>query len=151
MRLGFMVDQKGKIPVKIVARTFASGKTEKLVYQCLSDLELPCGKNDSIEKDDFTFDKFYELYHKICPRNDIEELFRSITQGKADTINVDQFINFLNEKQRDPRLNEILYPLYEDKRATEIINTYEQSEEARNESGWTRFTSFISINYTITG
>lgn len=87
-----------------------------------------------MEKDDFTFDKFYALYHKICPRNDIEELFRSITQGKADTINVDQFINFLNEKQRDPRLNEILYPLYDDKRATEIINTYEQSEEARNES-----------------
>lgn len=95
-----------------------------------------------MEKDDFTFDKFYALYHKICPRNDIEELFRSITQGKADTINVDQFINFLNEKQRDPRLNEILYPLYEDKRATEIINTYEQSEEARNESGWNIFKSF---------
>jgi phosphatidylinositol phospholipase C beta len=29
-----------------------------------------------VPKADFTFDKFYELYHKICPRNDIEELFR---------------------------------------------------------------------------
>lgn len=37
----------------------------------------------------------------------------------------------MNEKQRDPRLNEILYPLYDEKRALEIINTYEQSEEAR--------------------
>lgn len=53
------------------------------------------------------------------------------TQGKAEDINIEQFINFLNEKQRDPRLNEILYPLYDDKRAYEIINTYEQSEEAR--------------------
>lgn len=52
------------------------GKTEKLVYQCLSDLGLPSGKNESVPKADFTFDKFYELYHKICPRNDIEELFR---------------------------------------------------------------------------
>lgn len=56
------------------------------------------------------------------------------TQGKADSINVDQFINFLNEKQRDPRLNEILYPLYDEKRATEIIDTYEQDEEALQKS-----------------
>lgn len=51
------------------------------------------------------------------------------TQGKANEINIDQFIVFLNDKQRDPRLNEILYPLYDEKRALEIINTYEQSEE----------------------
>lgn len=47
---------------------------------------------------------------------------------------MEQFITFLNEKQRDPRLNEILYPLYDEKRAVEIINTYEQDETARNES-----------------
>uniref|UniRef100_A0A1B6DJU1 1-phosphatidylinositol 4,5-bisphosphate phosphodiesterase n=2 Tax=Clastoptera arizonana TaxID=38151 RepID=A0A1B6DJU1_9HEMI len=138
MRLGFLTDPKGKVPVKVVARTFASGKTEKLVYQCLSDLSLPSGKNDVIEPADFTFDKFYELYHKICPRNDIEELFQQITQGKADSINLDQFINFLNEKQRDPRLNEILYPLYDEKRALEIIITYEQNEEAKNEKKLTK-------------
>ncbi|XP_068628021.1 1-phosphatidylinositol 4,5-bisphosphate phosphodiesterase [Battus philenor] len=132
MRLCFLTDPRGKVPVKVVARTFASGKTEKLVYQCLSELGLPSGKNEAMEKEAFTFDKFYALYHKICPRNDIEELFRSITQGKSDRINLDQFVNFLNEKQRDPRLNEILYPLYDDKRALEIITDYEQNEEAKN-------------------
>lgn len=138
MRLGFLTDPKGKVPVKVVARTFASGKTEKLVYQCLSDLGLPSGKNDVIEPEDFTFDKFYDLYHKICPRNDIEELFQSITLGKTETISVKQFIIFLNEKQRDPRLNEILYPLYDEKRAAEIISTYEQDEQARNERKLTK-------------
>lgn len=78
MRLGFQVDVKGRVPVKVVARTFASGKTEKMVYQCLSDLGLPSDKSGTMEKDDFTFDKFYALYHKICPRNDIEDLFRSM-------------------------------------------------------------------------
>lgn len=78
MRLGFQVDVKGRVPVKVVARTFASGKTEKMIYQCLSDLGLPSGKSDTMERDDFTFDKFYELYHKVCPRNDIEELFRTM-------------------------------------------------------------------------
>jgi phosphatidylinositol phospholipase C beta len=56
------------------------------------------------------------------------------TEGKGETINVDQFINFLNEKQRDPRLNEILYPLYDEKRALEIINDYEPSEQLKAES-----------------
>lgn len=138
MRLGFLTDPRGKVPVKVVARTFASGKTEKFVFQYMSDLGLPSGKNDVIEPEDFTFDKFYDLYHKICPRNDIEELFQSITQGKADTINVDQFITFLNEKQRDPRLNEILYPLYDEKRAAEIISTYEQDEQAKSERKLTK-------------
>lgn len=78
MRLCFLTDPRGKVPVKVVARTFASGKTEKLVYQCLSELGLPAGKNEAMEKEAFTFDKFYALYHKICPRNDIEELFRSM-------------------------------------------------------------------------
>ncbi|XP_043683288.1 1-phosphatidylinositol 4,5-bisphosphate phosphodiesterase-like isoform X1 [Vespula pensylvanica] len=138
MRLRMLVDPNGKVPVRVVARTFASGKTEKLVYQCLSDLNLPSGKNDVIEPDDFTFDAFYALYHKICPRNDIEELFQSITQGKADTINLEQLITFLNEKQRDPTLNEILYPLYDEKRALEIINDYEQNETARNQKTMTK-------------
>ncbi|XP_071635792.1 1-phosphatidylinositol 4,5-bisphosphate phosphodiesterase isoform X3 [Temnothorax longispinosus] len=142
MRLRMLVDPNGKVPVKVVARTFASGKTEKLVYQCLSELGLPSGKNDVIEPDDFTFDAFYALYHKICPRNDIEELFQSITQGKGrtegDTINLEQLITFLNEKQRDPTLNEILYPLYDEKRAMEIINDYEQNEVARNEKTMTK-------------
>ncbi|KAF5282018.1 hypothetical protein FQA39_LY00542 [Lamprigera yunnana] len=138
MRLCFLSDPKGKVPVKVIARTFASGKTEKYVYQCLAELGLPSGKNDLIEPNQFTFDKFYALYHKICPRNDIEELFRSITQGKADYINIDQFIIFLNDKQRDPRLNEILYPLYDEKRAAEIISTYEQDEESTKLNRFTK-------------
>ena len=35
-------------------------------------------------------------------------------------------IEFLNEKQRDPRLNEILYPHYNENRVMEIIRTYEK-------------------------
>lgn len=49
MRLRMLVDPNGKVPVKVVAKTFASGKTEKLVYQCLSDLGLPSGKVGIIE------------------------------------------------------------------------------------------------------
>ena len=56
------------------------------------------------------------------------------TEGKAETIELGQFINFMNDCQRDPRLNEILYPLYDEKRSLEIICTYEQDEQNRNSS-----------------
>ncbi|KRG07134.1 1-phosphatidylinositol 4,5-bisphosphate phosphodiesterase isoform X2 [Drosophila mojavensis] len=131
MRLSYCVEKSGKIPVKTLAKTFASGKTEKLVYTCIKDAGLPDDKNATMTKEQFTFDKFYALYHKVCPRNDIEELFTSITKGKQDFISLEQFIQFMNEKQRDPRMNEILYPLYEEKRCTEIINDYENDEEKK--------------------
>ena len=35
----------------------------------------------------------------------------------------------MNDKQRDPRLNEMLYPLYTEKRCTEIITMHEKDEE----------------------
>ncbi|XP_043784709.1 1-phosphatidylinositol 4,5-bisphosphate phosphodiesterase-like [Apis laboriosa] len=138
MRLSFQVDPKGKVPVKVISKTFASGKTEKLVYQGLADMGLPSGKSDKIEPKDFTFEKFKNLYFKICPRNDIEELFQSITKGKSDTISLEQLVQFMNEKQRDPRLNEILYPLYDEKRCTEIINDYEEDEKAKSNKSLTK-------------
>ena len=48
------------------------------------------------------------------------------TGGKSNEINIKQMIEFLNEKQRDPRLNEILYPHYNENRVMEIIRTYEK-------------------------
>ena len=38
-------------------------------------------------------------------------------------------IEFLNDKQRDPRLNEILYPHYNKTRVREIISTYEPDQK----------------------
>lgn len=53
-------------------------------------------------------------------------------------MTLEQLINFLNEKQRDPRLNEILYPLYDEKRGKEIIETYEQDDAARTANRLTK-------------
>ncbi|KAG7465861.1 hypothetical protein MATL_G00158310 [Megalops atlanticus] len=130
MKLSFLTNVNGKIPVRSITRTFASGKTEKGIFQALKDLGLPSGKNDEIEHAAFTFDRFYALTQKICPRTDIEELFRKLG-GKRDYLGIDQLVSFLNENQRDPRLNEILFPFYDSKRALQIINTYEQDAELR--------------------
>ncbi|CAM4642701.1 unnamed protein product [Leuciscus chuanchicus] len=128
MRLSFLTNVNGKIPVRSITRTFASGKTEKGIFQALKDLGLPSGKNDEIEHEIFTFDKFYSLTQKICPRTDIEELFRKFKGDKSDYISVDRLVHFLNENQRDPRLNEILFPFFDCKCAFQIIERYEPDE-----------------------
>ncbi|KAJ8290553.1 hypothetical protein GJAV_G00014400 [Gymnothorax javanicus] len=131
IKLSFLTNVNGKIPVRSITRTFASGKTEKGIFQALKDLGLPSGKNDEIEHSAFTFDKFYALTQKICPRTDIEELFRKLNGDKSDYLNADQLVNFLNDNQRDPRLNEILFPFYDPKRALRIIETYELDPDLR--------------------
>ncbi|XP_035672368.1 1-phosphatidylinositol 4,5-bisphosphate phosphodiesterase beta-4-like isoform X1 [Branchiostoma floridae] len=128
MRLSLQVSPSGKIPVRSITRTFASGKTEKMVFQSLKDLGLPNGKNDEIEPADFTFEKFFELYKKICPRTDIDDLFHKLNGGK-EYLTVDQIIKFLNEQQRDPRLNEILFPFFDRKRVVALIQKYEVDPE----------------------
>ncbi|XP_053344485.1 1-phosphatidylinositol 4,5-bisphosphate phosphodiesterase beta-4-like isoform X2 [Clarias gariepinus] len=131
MRLSFLTNVNGKIPVRGITRTFGSGKTEKGIFQALKELGLPSGKNDEIDHSVFTFDVFYALTQKICPRTDIEELFKKINEDKSDYLTVDQLVSFLNENQRDPRLNEILFPFYDPKRVMQIIEKYERDEDLK--------------------
>jgi phosphatidylinositol phospholipase C beta len=51
------------------------------------------------------------------------------TGGQSEDITTSQLVEFLNEKQRDPRLNEILYPHYNATRVKEIIAAYEPDQE----------------------
>ncbi|KAM3173858.1 1-phosphatidylinositol 4,5-bisphosphate phosphodiesterase beta-4 [Hymenolepis weldensis] len=100
-------------------------------FQCYLPT-TPCSEpNDEVEPSEFTFERFYELYHKICPRTDIEELFKSLSHGK-DTISAEKMIEFLNEVQRDPRLNEILYPYANHQTIRYIQETYDSRDKNSN-------------------
>jgi phosphatidylinositol phospholipase C, beta len=44
MRIKLQLNNDKKIPVRSVTRTFASGKNEKFIFQCLKDLGFPSGK-----------------------------------------------------------------------------------------------------------
>lgn len=43
-------------------------------------------------------------------------------------MSTSQLVDFLNKTQRDPRLNEILYPYANPARAKEIISQYEPNK-----------------------
>lgn len=52
-------------------------------------------------------------------------MFRS---GQKEFLTKDKLINFLNEEQRDPRLNEILFPFFDNERTQQLIAKYETDE-----------------------
>uniref|UniRef100_A0A1I8A7N8 Phosphoinositide phospholipase C n=1 Tax=Steinernema glaseri TaxID=37863 RepID=A0A1I8A7N8_9BILA len=148
------LNDRHKIPIRNIVKTFSSGKPEKMVHKCLSDLGLAGDKyvvtirrtwqrnmrnlikcstarkhkeREELDVELFTFEKFLRLYHKICPRTDVQELFVKLS-GQKEYLTRDRLINFLNDEQRDPRLNEILFPFFDNDRVQQLIAKYETDE-----------------------
>ncbi|KAK0413694.1 hypothetical protein QR680_006946 [Steinernema hermaphroditum] len=148
------LNDRHKIPIRNIVKTFSSGKPEKMVHKCLSDLGLAGDKyvvtirrtwqrnirnlvkcstarkqkeREELDVELFTFEKFLRLYHKICPRTDVQELFVKLS-GQKEYLTRDRLINFLNDEQRDPRLNEILFPFFDNDRVQQLIAKYEIDE-----------------------
>ena len=65
------------------------------------------------------------------PRLFINWSFHFMCRGakKKPYLTAAQFVEFLNNYQRDPRLNEILFPYYDTERAMNFINTYEPNAQ----------------------
>ncbi|GMR59752.1 hypothetical protein PMAYCL1PPCAC_29947 [Pristionchus mayeri] len=154
-RLCLATNERRKIPMKNIIRMFEAGKPEKMVQKCMSDLGLGgdkfietlsnrsmmrkmrslamCGAKRKKEREEldvelFTFEKFLRLYHKICPRTDVQELFVKLS-GQKEYLTRERIVTFLNEEQRDPRLNEILFPFFDIPRVQQLIAKYETDDK----------------------
>ncbi|XP_074629145.1 1-phosphatidylinositol 4,5-bisphosphate phosphodiesterase beta-1-like isoform X3 [Acropora palmata] len=122
---------EGKIPVRNILKymTTSSKEDKKRVLEALQSVGLPHGKNDSISPDQFGFEKFWAFYNRLCDRQDIDKIFAEIGAKKKPYLTVDQLVDFLNNKQRDPRLNEILFPYCTCEKAQAIIDKYEPNKD----------------------
>ncbi|XP_002052073.3 1-phosphatidylinositol 4,5-bisphosphate phosphodiesterase classes I and II isoform X4 [Drosophila virilis] len=129
-KLCLQVDKSGRIPVKNIIKLFAQNKEDrKRVEKALDVTGLPSGKVDSISVSKFQFEDFYNLYKYLTQRSEVERLFDSIVgNSKRKCMSIAQLVEFLNKTQRDPRLNEILYPYANNARAKELIQQYEPNK-----------------------
>ncbi|XP_023165952.2 1-phosphatidylinositol 4,5-bisphosphate phosphodiesterase classes I and II isoform X2 [Drosophila hydei] len=129
-KLCLQVDKSGRIPVKNIIKLFAQNKEDrKRVEKALDVTGLPSGKVDSISVSKFQFEDFYNLYKYLTQRSEVERLFDSIVgNAKRKCMSIAQLVEFLNKTQRDPRLNEILYPYANPARAKELIQQYEPNK-----------------------
>ncbi|PFX28836.1 1-phosphatidylinositol 4,5-bisphosphate phosphodiesterase beta-1 [Stylophora pistillata] len=120
----------GKIPVKNILKYVSSSKEDKKrVLDTLQSVGLPHGKNDTIAPDKFSFEEFWAFYSRLCDRKDIDNIFAEIGAKKKPYLTVEQLVEFLNSEQRDPRLNEILFPYCTSEKAQAIIEKHEPNRD----------------------
>uniref|UniRef100_A0A8C2FZH0 Phosphoinositide phospholipase C n=1 Tax=Cyprinus carpio TaxID=7962 RepID=A0A8C2FZH0_CYPCA len=122
-RLTLQLTAEGGIPVKNIFRLFSADR--RRVENALEVCGLPAGRNDTIPQDTFTSDVYRQLLNNICPRNDIDTIFSEIGAKIRPYLTVEQMTDFLNNRQRDPRLNEILYPPLKAEQVQGLVEKYE--------------------------
>lgn len=125
-RITHVLDINGRIPVKSIVKMFATHRDDKKrVEKALESINIQSGKHETIDPNTFTFDMFFHFYRQLVGRTEVDKVFDESGAKKKPYLTVDQFWHFLNKEQRDPRLNEILYPHCTITMAQEYINIYE--------------------------
>uniref|UniRef100_A0A8C8S7K8 1-phosphatidylinositol 4,5-bisphosphate phosphodiesterase n=1 Tax=Pelusios castaneus TaxID=367368 RepID=A0A8C8S7K8_9SAUR len=122
-KLKLQVTPEGRIPLKSLYRLFSADR--KRVETALEACSLPSARNDSIPQEDFTPEAYRVFLNNLCPRPEIDHIFSEFGAKSRPYLTVDQMMEFINYKQRDPRLNEILYPPLKQEQVQQLIEKYE--------------------------
>lgn len=144
-KVQLLTDRDGKVPVKNIHKMFAQHKDDKKrVEKALESCGFPSGKNDAIPSEKITKEVFFNFYRSLACREEVDKIFERLCGGKKKGMTVDQLVEFLNKEQRDPRLNEILYPYANPARARDIIKQYEPNKSLAqkgllSETGFLRY------------
>uniref|UniRef100_A0A4W6DHR5 1-phosphatidylinositol 4,5-bisphosphate phosphodiesterase n=1 Tax=Lates calcarifer TaxID=8187 RepID=A0A4W6DHR5_LATCA len=128
VRISLQTNKDGKIPVKNIYKMFPADK--KRVESALAAARLPKGKYDTMKPDVFTETAFKAFLTNLCPRPEIFEIFTSYST--KPTMTKENFTKFLNEKQRDSRLNEELFPRLRQDQIKALIDKYEPCSNNSN-------------------
>ncbi|XP_063040749.1 1-phosphatidylinositol 4,5-bisphosphate phosphodiesterase beta-1 [Engraulis encrasicolus] len=126
-RLKLQPNPEGRIPVKNICRMFSADR--KRVETALESCNLPSGRNDSIPLEDFTSDAYKVFLSNICPRPEINQIFTEQGAKGRNYMTIEQMMDFINFKQRDPRLNEILYPPLKPDQVQQLMERFEPNPE----------------------
>ncbi|XP_063042319.1 1-phosphatidylinositol 4,5-bisphosphate phosphodiesterase beta-3 isoform X2 [Engraulis encrasicolus] len=121
-RLKLQVATDGKIPVKNFLKMFSD---KKRVESALEQCGLIANKAEGVKPDEFTFDMFQNFLNSLSLRPEIERIFVQAGSKGKPFISLDQMLDFLNRRQRDSRLNEVLYPPLKREQVRQIMEKYE--------------------------
>uniref|UniRef100_A0A8C9Z589 Phosphoinositide phospholipase C n=1 Tax=Sander lucioperca TaxID=283035 RepID=A0A8C9Z589_SANLU len=138
VRLTLQPNAEGRIPVKNFVRLFSSDR--KRVETALENCRLPYGRGDSIKLEDFTLEVYRSFLDFLCPRPELSNIFKLHGAGS------NPMTEFINNKQRDPRLNEILYPPLRPAQTHSLMERY-QNDQTQLKQGvisLQAFSSYIS-------
>nr|XP_054759157.1 1-phosphatidylinositol 4,5-bisphosphate phosphodiesterase beta-1-like isoform X7 [Lytechinus pictus] len=129
-KITIMVNRDGHIPVKNIRKMFSSSSADrKKVETALQVAGVHSGKDDTIDPKRFTYDVFFTFYLRLVNQKEVDKLFQEMGARNKPYLTTDQLVKFLNNEQRDPRLNEILYPFYDAKTAISILERFEKNKQ----------------------
>ncbi|XP_006883084.1 PREDICTED: 1-phosphatidylinositol 4,5-bisphosphate phosphodiesterase beta-2 [Elephantulus edwardii] len=125
VKLKMQLNTEGKIPVKNFFQLFPADR--KRVEAALSACHLAKGKNDAINPEDFPESVYKSFLMSLCPRPEIDEIFTSYHAKAKPYMTKEHLTKFINQKQRDPRLNTLLFPPARPDQVQGLIEKYEPS------------------------
>ncbi|XP_066215706.1 1-phosphatidylinositol 4,5-bisphosphate phosphodiesterase beta-3 isoform X3 [Saccopteryx leptura] len=126
-KLKLQVNQDGRIPVKNILKMFSADK--KRVETALESCGLNFNRSEFIRPDEFSLEIFERFLNKLCLRPDIDKILLEIGAKGKPYLTLEQLMDFINQKQRDPRLNEVLYPPLGPSQTRLLIEKYEPNQQ----------------------
>ncbi|KAL7875886.1 hypothetical protein AOLI_G00108490 [Acnodon oligacanthus] len=123
-KLTLQVTQDGKIPVKNILRMFSD---KRRVEASLEQCGLVANRADGVKSEEFTWDKFHSFLNSLCLRPEIDRIFLELGSKGKPFLSLDQMMDFINNKQRDSRLNEVLYPPLKREQVRQLMEKYESN------------------------
>uniref|UniRef100_A0A672HKQ7 Phosphoinositide phospholipase C n=1 Tax=Salarias fasciatus TaxID=181472 RepID=A0A672HKQ7_SALFA len=127
--LNFMAFQEETAKVKDCA---AISRLPYILYACTVHVStffmtafLRVPQSDSIPPEDFTPEVYNMFLSNICARSELDHIFSDVGAKSRPYLTVEQMTDFINNKQRDPRLNEILYPPLKPEQVQLLVDKYE--------------------------
>ncbi|XP_066575107.1 1-phosphatidylinositol 4,5-bisphosphate phosphodiesterase beta-3 isoform X1 [Amia ocellicauda] len=122
IKLKLQVNQDNKIPVKNILKMFSD---KKRVETALELCGLSANRAEAIKPDDFTLERFHCFLSNLCLRPELERIFVQLGSKGKPFLFLDQLTDYINKKQRDSRLNEVLYPPLKKEQVRQLMEKYE--------------------------
>ncbi|XP_030073564.1 LOW QUALITY PROTEIN: 1-phosphatidylinositol 4,5-bisphosphate phosphodiesterase beta-3 [Microcaecilia unicolor] len=143
MKLILQVNQDGRVPVKNILKMFSADK--KRVETALESCGLNFNRGEAIKPEELTLEIFQRFLNKLCLRPDIDKILLELGAKGKPYLMLEQLMDFLNQKQRDPRLNEILYPPLKKDQVRLLIEKYEPNKQfvERDQMSMEGFSRFL--------
>ncbi|KAM4879949.1 LOW QUALITY PROTEIN: 1-phosphatidylinositol 4,5-bisphosphate phosphodiesterase beta-3 [Sylvia borin] len=128
-KLTLQLNPDGRIPVKNILRMFSADK--KRAETALESCGLSCTRGAAIPPELFPFETFWRFLNKLCLRPELDKILLEIGAAGKPYVTREQLRDFVNSRQRDPRLNEVLFPLLGPEGAQALIDLYEPNRTFR--------------------
>ncbi|KAJ3584882.1 hypothetical protein NHX12_013605, partial [Muraenolepis orangiensis] len=100
---------------------------KRRVEMALEQCGLATNKTEGIKGDDFTWESFQKFLDSLSLRPEIQSIFEDSGSKRKPFISLDQLMDFINQQQRDSRLNEVLYPPLKREQIRQIMEKYESN------------------------